>query len=113
MDRSMVFAYTINSLVFQKKSSQLIFYPIIIYLFIALILNFFADLIWQAPHLHIKFPTDNNNPLYNLHSIMRMFLFSWFFIKLDQPFIPFIKKLIPFFLFYFSSSEFSFFLTTF
>lgn len=92
-----------------RRKQPAYFNPIIIYLFIALILNFFADLIWQAPHLHIKFPTDNNNPIYNFHSIIRMFLFSWFFIKLDQPFIPFIKKIIPVFFFIFLLVNFIFF----
>lgn len=81
---------------FTKRKQPVHFYPVIIYLFIALLFNFFADLTWRAPYLGIKLPFDNNNPIYNFHSIIRVLLFSWFFIKLEQPFIPFIKKIIPF-----------------
>ncbi len=66
--------------------------PVIYYVLLAIILNICIDAIWKQPSLKIKLPTNNNNPIYNIHSIVRFFLFSWFFIKLDQPFLSSTKK---------------------
>jgi hypothetical protein len=38
----------------------------------------------------------SNNFLYNIHSITRLLLFSWFFILLNQRFMHRIKAIIPF-----------------
>lgn len=72
--------------------------PVRIYVVIALVLNIAINLIW-------KFKKDwgfvegdflwSNNFLYNVHSIIRFLLFSWFFILLDQAFLKTWKKIIP------------------
>ena len=69
--------------------------PVIIYVFVAFVINLCADIIsnfkkeWNFPY-HLQ----TNNYLYNLHSIVRFYLFAWFFIRLDQPFLVQLKKLL-------------------
>ena len=78
--------------------------PVVIYLVIAFVLNLVADMIWKKglpflelpirdafPFLYVpQYTQISNNIFYNVHSIIRMLLFTWFFYKLD-PF--FFKKL--------------------
>jgi len=78
--------------------------PVVIYLVIAFVLNLVADMIWKKglpflelpirdafPFLYVpQYTQISNNIFYNVHSIIRMLLFTWFFFKLD-PF--FFKKL--------------------
>lgn len=70
--------------------------PVIIYVWLALIINLFANLSWKLK-AHYDFPVwyQTNTYFYNIHSIARFFLFSWFFIKLKQPFLSTPKKIIP------------------
>jgi hypothetical protein len=69
--------------------------PVIAYLIAAVALNFVANIIWLQQKLGLSLPTDNNNPIYNLHSVLRLFLFSFFFLELRQPFALPIKKVLP------------------
>ncbi len=69
--------------------------PVIIYVSLALILNLAADIIWKQHKLGLNLSTKNNNPIYNTHSIIRLLLFSLFFVKLEQPFLTKIKKIVP------------------
>lgn len=73
--------------------------PIVIYICLALVINIFATLIHKFKG-HWGFePGDffwSNNFLYNIHSIARLFLFSWFFILLNQRFMHRVKAIIPF-----------------
>ena len=72
--------------------------PIVFYLLIALFLNVIADFTWrfQSPRrLSLPEWMWNNSSLYNIHSIARLLLFSWFFILLKEPFIVKLKKIIP------------------
>ena len=70
--------------------------PIVMYVLVALILNFAQDYIWKA-RITFSFSSKpgDNNFIYNLHSIARLLLFSWFFIKMNHPGLLFIKKIIP------------------
>ena len=70
--------------------------PVIIYLWLALIINLFAIISWRFK-AHHDFPVwyQTNTYFYNIHSIVRFFLFSLFFIKLKQAFLSTLKKIIP------------------
>ena len=72
-------------LVFYKNQPGY-FKPVILYLFLAITLNVIADIIWKQKGLGFSIATDNNNPIYNIHSIARLFCFSLFFIGLNQNF---------------------------
>jgi hypothetical protein len=72
--------------------------PVSIYVWITLILNIAATLIWKYKVAWGMQPGDflwSNNFLYNTHSIIRLLLFSWFFILLRQPFMRIVKLVIP------------------
>lgn len=78
--------------------------PVIIYIIVALLLNVAADIIWKKHSLSIDKPVEkifsflyipeykqiSNNLFYNVHSILRLLLFTWFFYRLDPVFF---KKL--------------------
>jgi hypothetical protein len=70
--------------------------PLGIYVCIALVLNVMQDYIWknQLVFFYSSQPGDNNI-IYNIHSFIRLLLFSWFFIKIKQPFQHKIKKIVP------------------
>ena len=102
LDWSEVWALFIPLIVlFVKKKQPAFLKPVIIYLFIALPLNLFADIIWKFQVVH-HFPhwLKTNTYVYNFHSIVRFLLFSIFFIKLHQPFLVRIKKIIVCFFYY-------------
>lgn len=80
-----------------RVSRELI--PIKWYVVIALIINIIADLISKYKVTWGLTSSDfwwNNNVLYNINSILRLFLFSWFFILLKQRFMHRVKAVIPF-----------------
>ncbi len=79
-----------------KKKQPGYLKPVIIYLWLALIINLLANISWKFK-AHYNFPVwfQTNTYFYNLHSVVRFFLFSWFFIKLGQPFLSTLKKIIP------------------
>ena len=85
----------IISLYLNKKQPHYL-KPIIIYVFAALYLNFLADLVYYAKPLHFPDWFQTNLFLYHFHSIIRFFLFSLFFIRLNQPFLLTVKKILPF-----------------
>jgi hypothetical protein len=68
--------------------------PVIIYLFAALFLNIIADIIADYKHY---FPSwlQSNNPLYNVHSVVRFVCFSYFFIALNQSAFRRLKYILP------------------
>ena len=69
------------------------------YVWIAFVLNIGAIVIWYRNRLGL---TDlpqflrSNNFLYNIHSVIRLLLFSWFFILLNQRFMHRVKAVLPF-----------------
>jgi hypothetical protein len=77
-------------LVHQRQPSYL--RPVILYLWIALFLNLFGNIIADF----LPYWLQINNPLYNLHSLVRFACFSSFFLVLNQPFFKSLKKSLPF-----------------
>lgn len=67
--------------------------PVVYYVYFALFINLCIDLIWKLRTV-IPEPYNGNNYLYNVHSIVRFLLFSMYFIRLRQPFLVRIKKLL-------------------
>lgn len=69
--------------------------PVIIYLFLALIINLLENISWKFKKLY-DFPVwfQTNTYFYTIHSIVRVLLLGWFFILLHQPFLQKVKKII-------------------
>lgn len=83
-------------LFFRKKKLEEELTPVLIYLWVALVLTAVGDFTYRF-QLRLDLPQwmRNNTALYNIHSIVRLTLFSWFFIRLKQPFLSGIKKILP------------------
>jgi hypothetical protein len=82
--------------------------PVVIYIWFAFAADLLIDLIWKL-RLTIPPPWNSNNWLYNLHSLVRLFLFSWFFIGLEQPFLSRLKRWIPVLFGLYAAIDFGFF----
>jgi hypothetical protein len=91
---------------FGKQPRQ--YRPIAAYVWIALIINMGIDLTWKLRNV-LPPNLNSNNYLYNLHSVVRFYLFYLFFIRLKQPFLTTIKKVVPFLFLLFLILNFSFF----
>lgn len=82
-----------------KKDKTVYLRPVSIYVWIALLLNIGIVLLseyktkWGLHHGDFLW---NNNLLYNIGSIFRLFLFAWFFNLLRQRFMHRLKIIIPF-----------------
>jgi hypothetical protein len=86
--------------------------PIRIYIWIALTINIIATVIWKRKKLGLpEFPEwlTSNNYLYNIHSITRLLLFSWFFVLLKQRFMHRIKVALPLIFIIFAVINFGFY----
>lgn len=68
--------------------------PVIIYFFIALVLNLTGNIIGDFKR-YLPDWMQSNNPLYNLHSVARFICFSLFFIGLKQSKLTLIYKSLP------------------
>ena len=82
--------------------------PVIVYLWVALVINLSADVIGDFKSF-LPGWAQSNNPLYNIHSVARFACFSYFFISIKRSQITFLKKLIPFILVVFIIINFSIF----
>jgi len=79
---------------FRNKQPALL-KPVIIYVWLALTLNTFGDIIGDFKWaFHFPAWLQSNNPLYNLHSVVRFACFSYFFISLPQTRFKTFKKII-------------------
>lgn len=80
-------------LLFKRRQPRFL-KPVIIYLFIALFINIAVDIIADYKKY---FPNwlQSNNPIYNVHSIIRLACFSYFFIALKQSFFVRFKYVLP------------------
>ena len=97
-------------ILFVNKEQPRYLKPIIIYIYVAFVLNLFQDIIANLKFtLHFPHWLQTNNYVYNLHSVIRFSLFCFFFINLRQPFLETVKKLIPTVFFLFVIINFTFF----
>ena len=69
--------------------------PVILYLWVALFLNLSGNVIADFKK-YLPMWLQSNNPLYNLHSVVRFACFAAFFQQLRQPYFLTIKKVLPF-----------------
>lgn len=83
------------------KSKEAYLKPVSMYVYIALLLNIAITIISKRNEW-FNWPKEtdpkwlgSNNFIYNIHSIIRLLLFSWFFILLNQKFLAGFKKIIP------------------
>jgi hypothetical protein len=101
-------------LIFILKSKQIKTYlkPVSLYVWIALFLNTATDVLWRFKDDFGFHEGDffwSNNFIYNTHSIIRLLLFSWFFILLRQRFMHRVKAILPFIFIAFAIVNFSFY----
>lgn len=100
LDWSEVWALLIPlAFMFLYKSKPAYLKPVRIYLWTALLLNMFEDVLWkfQKPlGIHKGDFLYNNNFIYNIGSVLRLLLFAWFFNLLRQRFMHRVKAIIPF-----------------
>jgi hypothetical protein len=68
--------------------------PVVIYLFIALFFNLVGDIIGDFK-IYLPSWMQSNNPLYNIHSIIRFICFGYFFLLLGQNSFTLVKKILP------------------
>ncbi len=113
LDWSEVWALLIPlAILIQKKTFPKWLKPVRHYVLVALFINLAINLIWKFK-IAWGIPEGtffySNNFLYNIHSVVRLLLFSWFFILLDQLFMHRLKKLVPFLFLLFVIINFSFF----
>jgi hypothetical protein len=74
------------------KQQPALLNPVIVYLWLALVLNL-SEVIIAEFKITYHFPAwlQSNNPIYNIHSIVRFACFSYFFISLRQPSFKWLK----------------------
>lgn len=82
-------------LIISGTKQSVLLTPFIIYLYIALALNLFGDLIGEYKRMY-HFPAwlQSNNPIYNIHSVVRFICFSYFFLSLPQSQFKTVKRVI-------------------
>ena len=111
LDWSEVWALLIPLSVYLYKGNRsFVLKPVVWYICIGIWLNLAQDIIWQyKDKFHLKGILYNNLFIYNAHSIVRLLLFSLFFIRLKQPLLSGIKVLLPFLFLLFIIINFSFY----
>lgn len=113
LDWSEVWALLIPLAILLWKSPKAAYLkPVKLYIFIFLLINLGIDLIAEFKLKWGLTPEDflwNNNFLYNIGSIIRLLLFSWFFILLNQRFMHRVKWILPFAFMAFVIINFTFF----
>ena len=68
--------------------------PVVIYLWVALVINIIIDII-MGMNVYTHSFLQSNNPLYNLHSIVRFVCFSIYFVNLKQGSFLKLRKVLP------------------
>jgi hypothetical protein len=96
MDWSEVWALLIPLTILLLNKQPKYLKPIIIYTWLALVINSIADVIANC-EISLKFPSyfQANSFLYNIHSITRFICFALFFNMLKQPIYERPKRIIP------------------
>lgn len=96
LDLSEVWALLIPlGVLFFNRNQPAALTPVIIYLFLAFLLNIIADSIMLYNSGKELKDMISNNPYYNFHSIIRFVCFCIFFLRLRQSYFSNVKKLIP------------------
>ncbi len=80
-----------------KSRQPSILRPVIIYLLFAFFINVVADIIGDFKS-YLPLWMQSNNPLYNVHSVIRFICFSYFFISLRQNYFKGIRYILGYFL---------------
>jgi hypothetical protein len=95
LDWSEVWAPLIPLIVLWFRPNQpRILKPVIVYLILAFFINLAGDIIADfKPYLPLWL--HSNNPLYNVHSIIRLLCFSYFFLGLKQASFSALKRILP------------------
>lgn len=99
LDWSEVWALLIPlAFIVSRKNTFSYLKPVKFYIWVALLLNIAANVIWYRNRFHLTLPDllHSNNFVYNIHSIVRLIQFSWFFILLNQRFMHRVKAILPF-----------------
>jgi hypothetical protein len=94
LDWSEVWALFIPASILLYTKQPAIHKPVVLYTWSALVINIITDVIWKFRTL-LPVNLSSNNSLYNLHSVLTFFLFSSFFIGLNQPFLVKFKRILP------------------
>lgn len=96
LDFSEVWALFIPlALLLVKRKQPSVLTPVIVYLFLALILNVISDsIMWYNSGRKLE-DMLSNNVYYNIHSIVRFVCFCIFFLRLRQSYFTNIKRMIP------------------
>jgi hypothetical protein len=95
MNWSEVWAPLIPLMVLLFKRNQPFFLkPVIVYLVFAVFINLAGDIIGAFPH-YLPSWLQSNNPLYNVHSIIRFICFSYFFTALRQTSFIKLRYILP------------------
>jgi len=82
--------------------------PVIVYLWLAFLVNVAIDII-MAINIYSRTQNLSNNPLYNIHSVLRFTCFSFYFIHLQKNSFAQLKKLLALFGLVFLFVNFGFF----
>ncbi len=91
-----------------RKKQPFFLKPVIVYLWVALLINVSAGVI-AGFKAFLPNWVQSNNPLYNIHCIVRFASFSYFFVLIKKSGATILKKFIPFLLVVFIIINFSFF----
>ncbi|WPU91669.1 hypothetical protein SNE25_20330 [Mucilaginibacter sabulilitoris] len=80
--------------VFHKKQPSFL-NSVVVYLWLALALNLFGDIIgdFRTP-FHFPLYLQSNNPVYNIHSVVRFVCFSCFFLSIQRHQFKKLKNII-------------------
>ena len=96
LDWSEIWALLIPLVVlFFRRGQPNFFRPVISYLWLALLINAVGIILWQYNIGKSLEEMISNNPLYNLHSVIRFCCFCYFFLLLKQRHFVFLKKVLP------------------
>jgi hypothetical protein len=110
LDWSEVWALLIplSVLIFRQRQYHPSLKPVIIYLWLGFLINLGIDGI-MAIRIYFHNELLSNNPLYNIHSIVRFACFSFYFIRLQPNSFPKTKKALTAFSLIFMIVNFIFF----
>lgn len=94
LDWSEVWALFLPLVAYQLRPQQPIYFrPVLVYLWFALIINFFGDVIGDFK-AHLPGWMQTNLVLYSLHSMVRFICFAWLFALISQTHFTRLRQLL-------------------